>query len=119
MTLDDRAPAVDAAVLVRLAEEVGGVEEVVELYLRALPLRCASIAHALAAGDAVTLRQTAHTLQSASAFVGAMPLAALCARLEEASQRSQLPVGVGEEVAEEARRVERELRALLATHPFG
>lgn len=116
----DTRPAVDASVLLRLDSEVGGVGEIVDLYLRALPLRCGSIAQALAADDPAALRRAAHTLRSASALVGALSLATLCERLEDASeQTAALPVNAGTEVAAESRRVQRELRALLATRPFG
>jgi HPt (histidine-containing phosphotransfer) domain-containing protein len=116
---EDRAPAVDSAALDRLAEELDDVHEIVQLYLRALPLRCGSIAQALAAGDAGALRDAAHTLRSASAFVGAAGLAALCDRLEQVStQAAPLPVALGMEVAAEGRRVEAELIALLARPPF-
>jgi Hpt domain len=116
----DGPPAVDAAVLLRLDREVGGVGVVVDLYLRALPLRCGSIARALAAGDSVTLRREAHTLRAASAFVGANSLAVLCQRLEDALEETATPpVSLGTEMAAESRRVERELRALLASHRFG
>jgi HPt (histidine-containing phosphotransfer) domain-containing protein len=115
----DTRPAVDASVLLRLDTEVGGVGEIVELYLRALPLRCGSIAQALADDDPAALRRATHTLRSASALVGAASLATLCERLEDVSeQTAALPVSAGTEVAAESRRVERELRALLATHPF-
>jgi len=109
------ARAVDPAALARLAEEIGDVHEVVQLYLQALPVRCGLIANALASGDAAGLRDVAHTLRSASAFVGATGLTALCDRLEAAgSQGPPLPLGLGTELAAEGRRVEAELVALLA-----
>jgi HPt (histidine-containing phosphotransfer) domain-containing protein len=111
---DESTRAVDEAALGRLAEEIGDVHEVVQLYLRSLPLRVGLIANALARGDASELRDAAHTLRSASAFVGANGLTVLCDQLEEAaSQDAPLPLGLGTELAAEGRRVEAELVALL------
>ena len=114
MAPEDSTAAVDPAVLARLAEEIGDVDEVVHLYLRALPLRCGSIARALASGDATALRDAAHTLRSASAFVGATTVSALSARLEQAAlRREPLPAALGTQLAAEAHRAETELLALL------
>jgi len=58
------------------------VHKVIGAFLADTPGRFAQLRAAAEAGDAETLRKTAHTLNSSSANVGAEPLAALCKALE-------------------------------------
>ncbi len=112
----------DPAVLGRLDQEIGGVREVVDAYLEALPGRCEEVARAVEGADADAVARVAHTLRTASAFLGAVGLAQLCAVLEhEAASGRPVPASRAGQVADMARRVERELRALTrpAHHPNG
>jgi HPt (histidine-containing phosphotransfer) domain-containing protein len=108
---DPTEGTLDAAVLSRLAEDLGDIDELIDLYVRALPLRCGSLAQALAARDRAAIAMVAHTLGSASTFMGALRLADICRELEAAAQSGAGPaLGAGLEVAAECRRVEQALR---------
>jgi HPt (histidine-containing phosphotransfer) domain-containing protein len=101
----------DASILARLEEDLGDIDELIDLYVRALPVRCGSLAQALAARDGAATAMVAHTLGSASAFIGAQRLADLCRELEAAGRTGAVPPpDAGPEVAAECRRVERALR---------
>ena len=109
--LDPGESAVDASILSRLVADVGDVDEMIALYLRALPLRHGSLAQALADRDRAVIVMVAHTLGSASAFVGARRLADICRGLEGTARAGvDPPLEAALEVARECRRVERELR---------
>jgi HPt (histidine-containing phosphotransfer) domain-containing protein len=106
-------PVVDAAVLARLADDLGGIDDIVAAYLDALPRRCGAIAKAIADGDAAAVGRTAHTLRSASAFLGALPLAELSAQLErEADSRAPVPPERARQLARAAREVAEALARL-------
>lgn len=89
-----RAPrAVDTSVLAALAEDLGDAAVVVEalgIYLEELPGRLRAIEQAAAAGQRIVVKETAHTLKSASRMVGAggpsgpadAPLLKTCSRFE-------------------------------------
>jgi HPt (histidine-containing phosphotransfer) domain-containing protein len=119
MSSDPETPrTLDLSVLARLARELGDIGEFVQLYLDALPARCAAIAQALADGDAHALGRAAHTLRSASAFLGADAMAELCRRIEGDTRAGRaVPLEVGREVTLESRRVERALLSMLASGP--
>ena len=112
----ETAPTLDFSVLDRLGQELGGLNELVQLYLDALPARCDAIAQALADSDVRGLGSAAHTLRSASAFLGAQALTALCDRIERDVRAGRpVPHGLGRDVMLESRRVERELVTVLAS----
>jgi len=80
-------PAIDEQVFESLREEVAGgdcefVAEAIESYLEEAPPRIEAIARAVAAQDAVALRNSAHALKSLSLTMGANALAQLCGELE-------------------------------------
>jgi HPt (histidine-containing phosphotransfer) domain-containing protein len=117
-TEPEAPPTLDLPVLERLGQELGGLEEFVGLYLEALPARAAAIAQALADGDTRALGRAAHTLRSASAFLGAKGMAALCDRIERDARAGRpVPLELGHDVTLESRRVEQGLLAVLASGP--
>jgi CheY-like chemotaxis protein/HPt (histidine-containing phosphotransfer) domain-containing protein len=78
---------IDPMVLERLAADFQGagsdvVVSIVESFLDELPQRCEQLVEAIAAGDVVGCRRSAHTLKSSSRLVGAVRLADACAQLE-------------------------------------
>ncbi|HXG80820.1 MAG TPA: response regulator, partial [Sphingomicrobium sp.] len=86
----EAAPApdgVDRAVLDRLramaeATDPGLLEQIIAAYVSDTRKRLARLREAHAAGDAATVRETAHALKGASASVGAQRLAQLALELE-------------------------------------
>jgi HPt (histidine-containing phosphotransfer) domain-containing protein len=114
MPAPDDPPVVDEAVLSRLADQLGGVDDIVLTYLDALPRRCSEIAKAIADGDADAVGRTAHTLRTASAFLGALSLAQLSALLEqEAGSGVAVPLERGRQLARTAREAHDALAALV------
>lgn len=90
--------AVDPTVLARVREMMGEkgatlVRDLTELFLKNSPLLLDQLGAALAAGDAETVRRTAHTLRSPAAQMGAMHLAALCQSLEAQGRQGDLSEG--------------------------
>jgi HPt (histidine-containing phosphotransfer) domain-containing protein len=109
---DPPRPPVDPAVLDRLAADLGDLGDIVDVYVRALPRRCGEIAQALADGDAEGVSRGAHTLRSASAFLGAVDVVELCDRLEREARAGFVVTDRGRELTDACRSAERELRAL-------
>jgi HPt (histidine-containing phosphotransfer) domain-containing protein len=91
---DDARPAVDEAVLARLAESMGGDEtfvgELIEQFLGDSPALVASARTGLEAGDADEVRRAAHTLKSNAATFGANELADRARTLEMAAKDGRL-----------------------------
>jgi HPt (histidine-containing phosphotransfer) domain-containing protein len=58
------------------------LRQIIEHYREDAPQRLQDIRDAVAAGDAQSLRQSAHSLRSSSANLGAMNLSHLCKELE-------------------------------------
>jgi HPt (histidine-containing phosphotransfer) domain-containing protein len=90
----DRAAAkpyeLDAQAIARLAElDPGGdgqlVQRVLRAYAASLDRLMGDFRQARAAQQLADLRRAAHTLKSSSASVGALQLAALCSRFEQAA----------------------------------
>jgi HPt (histidine-containing phosphotransfer) domain-containing protein len=114
MSGPDDPPVVDAAVLGRLADELGGVDDIVFAYLEALPQRCGAIAKAIADGDVEAVERSAHMLRTASAFLGALPLAELSALLEqEAGSGVPVPIERARQLARAARDTQQALAGLV------
>ncbi len=83
---DQPGPAVDPAVLARLAESMGGdeafVAELIEQFVTDSPALVTAARHGLESGDTREVRRAAHTLKSNAATFGANELADRCRRLE-------------------------------------
>jgi GAF domain-containing protein/CheY-like chemotaxis protein len=83
---EEPGPAVDASVLARLAESMGGddafVAELVEQFLADSPALVATARHGLDVSDAEEVRRAVHTLKSNAATFGAHRLADLSRDLE-------------------------------------
>jgi GAF domain-containing protein/CheY-like chemotaxis protein/HPt (histidine-containing phosphotransfer) domain-containing protein len=93
----DGSPAVDEAVIARLAESMGGDEafvgELIEQFLGDSPALVATARAELEAGDADEVRRAAHTLKSNAATFGANELAARSKALEYAARDGALDDG--------------------------
>jgi GAF domain-containing protein/CheY-like chemotaxis protein/HPt (histidine-containing phosphotransfer) domain-containing protein len=113
----DGRPAVDAAVLDRLAESMGGddafVAELIEQFVADSPALVAAARTGLETGDAEEVRRAAHTLKSNAATMGANELADRSRRLELAAKAEELAGGAAslDAVAEELERVHAALRS--------
>ncbi|HEY2965606.1 MAG TPA: GAF domain-containing protein [Actinomycetota bacterium] len=110
-------PPVDASVLDRLAESMGGddafVAELIDQFVTDSPALVAAVRKGLEAGDADEVRRAAHTLKSNAATFGANELADRSNRLEAAAQAGDLADGPArlEAIDEELGRVHAALRA--------
>lgn len=67
------------------------IRDLVGLFLARTPGKLDRARQALAAGDAATAREMAHSLRSNCGMLGAMGMAAACGRLEDAAARADLP----------------------------
>jgi HPt (histidine-containing phosphotransfer) domain-containing protein len=78
--------AVDGAALARLEElagdELGFVDEIIDLFLQRTPQQCVAIETALQRADFAAVANAAHHVKSAAAYVGAVRLSALCSLIE-------------------------------------
>ncbi|HEU4832214.1 MAG TPA: response regulator, partial [Actinomycetota bacterium] len=113
-------PPVDASVLDRLAESMGGddafVTELIEQFVADSPALVAAARRGLEASDADAVRRAAHTLKSNAATFGANELADRSSRLEAAAKAGRLHDGLGqiEAIDEELGRVHAALSASTA-----
>ncbi|AFZ18222.1 PAS domain S-box protein [Allocoleopsis franciscana] len=83
----DSPPVLDHRVLNSLRQMTGSkaatlLRQIIDDYREDAPQQLQDIRDAVAAGDAQALRQSAHTLRSSSANLGAMNLSYLCKELE-------------------------------------
>lgn len=83
----DAPPVLDSRVLNSLRQMAGSkaatlLRQIITHYLEDAPQRLQDIQDAVTDGDAQALRQSAHTLRSSSANLGAMNLSHLCKELE-------------------------------------
>jgi HPt (histidine-containing phosphotransfer) domain-containing protein len=114
-------PAVDEGVLETLREEVGDGDstiliDLIDSYLAEAADQVESIETAAESADAATLSAVAHSLKSASALLGAGPLADLLKRTELAAKESGGDVtGLAAPVRREFDRVAESLRRLRPT----
>jgi GAF domain-containing protein/CheY-like chemotaxis protein/HPt (histidine-containing phosphotransfer) domain-containing protein len=110
-------PPVDASVLDRLAESMGGddafVAELIDQFVTDSPALVAAARKGLEAGDADEVRRAAHTLKSNAATFGANELADRSRRLEAGAKAGDLEDGLErlEAIDEELGRVHAALRA--------
>jgi two-component system, sensor histidine kinase and response regulator len=113
---------IDRAALATLLAMVGGDEaflsEMIDAYFADTPQLLSTMRLALAAGDAATLRRSAHALKSNSANFGAFELVALCRELEELSGTGALD-GAGAALAQVEAEYARVAPALSAARPSG
>jgi CheY-like chemotaxis protein/HPt (histidine-containing phosphotransfer) domain-containing protein len=114
---DNGRPAVDAAVLDRLAESMGGddafVAELIDQFVADSPALVAAARKGLEAGNPEEVRRAAHTLKSNAATFGANELADRSRSLEMAAKAGELGGGQAylDAVAEELQRVHGALRS--------
>jgi HPt (histidine-containing phosphotransfer) domain-containing protein len=111
-TLD---PAV-VAELRRAQEDFGNpefIQELVGLFRTRTPEKLDRIRRALDAGDAVAVREVAHSLRSNCGMLGAMAMSGACARMEDAAARGDL-AAAGEAFQEAEQHLPLVLEALSA-----
>jgi HPt (histidine-containing phosphotransfer) domain-containing protein len=86
------APVIDEAALGQLLAdlEADDVEEICALFVRDARDGVRAIRSALESGDADSAARPAHRLKSASGFVGANALSALCAEIEHLARTDRL-----------------------------
>ena len=87
--------AVDGQALANLRElqepdEPSFVVELIEHFIVETPVRLASIANAIASGDAQGLNRLAHSLKASCGILGAVHMASMCATLEQAGAEGAL-----------------------------
>jgi two-component system, sensor histidine kinase and response regulator len=96
---DDNSP-IDLEMLERFAGEEGDdglLKEVIEVYLETAPDHLATLRAATRVGDARSAARAAHDLRSASEYVGAVEIVAICGDLESRARQGELkgaPEGV-------------------------
>ena len=116
-TLD---PAV-VAELRRAQEDFGNpgfIGELVALFRTRTPEKLDRVRVALGAGDAVTVREVAHSLRSSCGMLGAMAMSGACARMEDAAARGDL-AAAAEAFADVDAQLPAVLTALARTVPSG
>jgi HPt (histidine-containing phosphotransfer) domain-containing protein len=107
---------VDASVLTRLSESMGGddafVAELIEQFVTDSPALVAAARKGIEAGDADEVRRAAHTLKSNAATFGANELSDRSSRLEAAAKAGTLDDASEQidAIAEELDRVHAALR---------
>ncbi len=87
-----RSPSLDRDVLAALAEDIGDddlVRETVRTYLEELPVRLTALTRSYDAGDQHGVTETAHSLKSASAMLGAVHMSDLCAVVEQSAKAEE------------------------------
>ena len=110
-------PSVDATVLARLAESMGGddafVAELIEQFVTDSPALVKAARKGLEAGDADEVRRASHTLKSNAATFGANELADRSSRLEAAARAGELGEGPAQidAIDDELERVHTALRS--------
>jgi HPt (histidine-containing phosphotransfer) domain-containing protein len=89
----DDAPVLDSAVLAELRESTGDDDEflleLVEAFVAEGQGDLDAMIAAVASGDTAAIVRPAHTLKSSSASLGAMRLAAISRRIEEAGREGR------------------------------
>jgi HPt (histidine-containing phosphotransfer) domain-containing protein len=101
-----------------LAEMLGGdreaLAEIVDAFVEEAPSRLAELRRGAQEGDAALARRAAHTLKSNGMTFGAVELASLCRRLEDAARADDLARSgdLIDRVDEQWALVQRELVAL-------
>jgi CheY-like chemotaxis protein len=73
-----------------LPHGAASLEQVLRTYLKVTPSLVAALQDAISRGQASAVRQAAHSLNSSSAAVGAVSLAALCKELEDLGRANTL-----------------------------
>jgi HPt (histidine-containing phosphotransfer) domain-containing protein len=113
MTQQPDGPPVDEAVLIELVSQIGDDDgalraELIDSYLAEATDQVSRFLTATRTGDAETARALAHALKSASALLGAQPLARLLAEAEQVAITRPADLGLlaGQVQAEFARVVD-------------
>jgi HPt (histidine-containing phosphotransfer) domain-containing protein len=89
--LDSTFPLVDGSVIDDLRAVMGGdFAELVQTWLRDIPVQVSAIHAAGTCGDAQALFRSAHRLKSASGSIGALHLSELARRLELQGRQGDL-----------------------------
>jgi CheY-like chemotaxis protein len=70
--------------------EIDALEESIDLYLQETPKLLDKLQKAVLAGDAIALKDAAHSIKSTSAALGAFPLSSTSARIEALSRTGDL-----------------------------
>lgn len=108
--------SVDTGVLAELAGDIGDeelVRDTVRTYLDELPLRLDAMARAVRAGDQRSIKETAHSLKSASAMLGALRMGTFCAALEAEAARDAATTELLQPVLTESAQVAADMAAYL------
>jgi PAS domain S-box-containing protein len=97
-------PPLDADAYATFLETMGGADtettrELIDLFLYEAPKQLESLHDALKNNNANELFQTAHSLKSSSAMLGALPMAALCEQLERYGRAGDIDNTVRETLA--------------------
>lgn len=94
---------IDPATFSKLLDSMGGdvdfMDELFQAYLASTPDLFTAINQALAAGDALTVQRSAHSLKTGSASFGALSFAAKCKELEDIGKTGVLETA-GEKITD-------------------
>ncbi|HUP56932.1 MAG TPA: Hpt domain-containing protein [Bdellovibrionota bacterium] len=108
--------SVDLSRIRELLEDGGAdlLPELIRLYLAETPRKLMGLEAAVAAGEALKIREWAHSLRSTALNLGASRLAELAGELERLGESGETALARGklEALRREASQVERELRSL-------
>lgn len=90
-----KTPILDSSIgLLSTGGDSSLLKELVELFLEIAPPQLASLATAVAAGDAETVRQEAHSLKGSAGALGATAIRDLAAEIEVVSTQGPLESAV-------------------------
>ena len=89
--------------------------QILHLFLDDVPKRIETLRAATAAGDAIAVQRTAHSLKGSSGNIGARALCEVCQQLDDGAKAGDLARlrSLVESVVSEYARVEAEIRRLL------
>jgi CheY-like chemotaxis protein len=114
---DDRAAVIDRSALREISDGDEALElEILSQFRHANAQDVSALERALAARSLVQVTQAAHRIKGAARSVGAMALADICARVEEAGRAGDAAAVAAneEEFRREARRLEEHLASIAA-----
>lgn len=114
----NQVKSVDAGVIENL-KALGGMELLTELHTVFISTSATIIADlhkAIAAGDALSIQEKAHSLKSSSGNMGALQLSQICLQLEKMGQAKDLTQAktVAQSLDQEFKQVSFELGAIVA-----
>ena len=79
-----------AALLERLGDDGAACQEIIALFLRDAPNQICSLQEATDRGDAASVQRLAHTLNGASANIGATRLEKVARQMEKSAEKDDL-----------------------------